>query len=275
LSSPTPGQNRPPSMISVTTSRLANVIAHGTVVLSRLADRIGVEPGQLLDAAALARLPLPSLITVAQMVDYPIQELFARSNNKPPYDDDAAAVDACLGDRPQALTRDTLARALDWDLDRVETAVRHLDIRLAVAGLRLRAEGATIRIEESPGLLNSTLGRYSTAAPETVRSTGTSAKRYRSQHSAKTFETHPKKDWSKPSDGTWSKPEADGHTDQNPSSSASCSPTAVTDTGPAFPLTRPLRSTDKTPAFPLTKSAALHNRGGHYYPPGARALDFT
>jgi hypothetical protein len=47
----------------------------------------------------------------------------------------------------------TLARALDWDLDRVETAVRHLDIRLAVGGLRLRAEGATIRIEGSPGLL--------------------------------------------------------------------------------------------------------------------------
>ncbi|MDQ1426786.1 MAG: hypothetical protein QOK39_262 [Acidimicrobiaceae bacterium] len=140
-------------MISVTTSRLANAVAHSTIVLSRLADRIGVEPGQLLDAAALARLPLPSLITVAQVVDYPIQELFARSNNKPPYDDDAAAVGACLGDRPQGLTRDTLARALDWDLDRVETAVRHLDIRLAVAGLRLRAEGATIRIEGSPGLL--------------------------------------------------------------------------------------------------------------------------
>lgn len=140
-------------MISLTTSRLANAVAHSTVLLTLLADRIGVEPGQLLDAAALARLSLPSLIRVAQTVDYPIQELFSRTNDTPPYDDEAAAVGACLGDHLQGLTRDTLARALDWNLDRVETAVRHLDIRLAAAGLRLRVEGATIRIEGSPGLL--------------------------------------------------------------------------------------------------------------------------
>jgi hypothetical protein len=168
----------------------------------------------------------------------------------------------------------TLARALDWDLDRVETAVRHLDIRLAVGGLRLRAEGATIRIEGHPGCSNSTLGRYSTAALETVMSTRTSAKRYGSQHSAKTFVTHPKKGWSKPSDGIWSKPEADGHADQNPSSSASCSPTAVTDTGPAFPLTRLLRSTDRTPAFPLTKSLRC-TVDGWRVPSARRALHFT
>ncbi|MDQ1364835.1 MAG: hypothetical protein QOE57_877 [Acidimicrobiaceae bacterium] len=140
-------------MISVTTLRLADAVARSTVPLWPLADHIGVEPRELLDAAALARLPPRSLIHVAQAVKFPVAELFTRVNREPAYNDDAARVGACLGDHPQGLTRDTLARALSWDLDRAESALHGLNVRLATVGLRLNADGATIWIEGSPGTL--------------------------------------------------------------------------------------------------------------------------
>ncbi|MDQ1394361.1 MAG: hypothetical protein QOF30_3338, partial [Acidimicrobiaceae bacterium] len=77
-------------MISVTTLRLADAVARSTVPLWPLADHIGVEPRELLDAAALARLPPRSLIHVAQAVKFPVAELFTRVNREPAYNDDAA-----------------------------------------------------------------------------------------------------------------------------------------------------------------------------------------
>ncbi|MDP9074664.1 MAG: hypothetical protein M3N98_10910 [Actinomycetota bacterium] len=112
-----------------------------------------MEPDQLLDAAALARLSPRSLINIAQAVKFPVAELFTSVSRELTYNDDAASVGACLGDHPQGLTRDTLARALGWDLDRVESALHGLDVRLATVGLRLNADGATIWIEGSPGTL--------------------------------------------------------------------------------------------------------------------------
>ena len=66
---------------------------------------------------------------------------------------DASIVGACLGEHPLGLTRDDLARALGWDLDRIERALHQLDLLLSSTGLRLASHAERIRLMGAAGRL--------------------------------------------------------------------------------------------------------------------------
>ena len=66
---------------------------------------------------------------------------------------DDAMVEAALALHGASITRHDLAVALQWELARVERALRTLDRRLATTGLRLSRDGwDSYRLTARPGI---------------------------------------------------------------------------------------------------------------------------
>ncbi len=88
-------------------------------------------------------------------------------------EDDATVVGAYLGEFPEGLTRDALAEALHWTLDRLERALAALDVGLRASGLRLRANGRGVslagRLERTDGLTRASIERLAERAPILTR----------------------------------------------------------------------------------------------------------
>lgn len=108
------------------------------MTLTEVADRAGFNPADVervipyrVPPSVLARLADVLGLTKLQLLDVQAGELPTRSS-------DPSVVGAYIGEFPSGATRDELAEALGWTLDRIERALAALDQQLRPCGLRLR-----------------------------------------------------------------------------------------------------------------------------------------
>lgn len=144
-------------MTHVNVRALADAIRAGGMPLWELASRVGVSTEELIYAESLEHLPLGVLIRMAAVLGVPIAKLFgsARNGDEAADRSDTALIGACIGSRCQGVSREALARALGWDLDRVEAGIHHLDQALTELGLHLGSEDDKVLIVGTPGRLAS------------------------------------------------------------------------------------------------------------------------
>jgi transcriptional regulator with XRE-family HTH domain len=137
----------------VSVHALADAISEGGMPLWELAERVGVGVHEIIYVESLRRLPLGVLIRMAQVLGVPTTSLFADTRLDPRPESDTSMVGACIGNRCRGASREALARALGWDLDRVEAALYDLDLRLAELGLHLDQQDGKVTIVGTAGCL--------------------------------------------------------------------------------------------------------------------------
>jgi hypothetical protein len=137
------------------TRLLGEAIRDSGIPLWELANLACVGADELVYLDALERLPLGAVVRLADALGLPLGPVFsATRSEQTDQPDETSLVGACLGENPRGLTRDDLARALGWDLDRIEGALQQLDHLLSGAGLRLGSHGGYIRLTSMPGRLS-------------------------------------------------------------------------------------------------------------------------
>ena len=125
---------------------VARAIANSGLTVAEVADRAGLDPVDL-DSFPMNRVPLAVLSRLADVVGLPLGRLLQRWQDDDPEDPgDSAVVGAYLAEFRDGLTRDELAEALDWSLQRVERALATLDAALESSGMRLALRAACIVI---------------------------------------------------------------------------------------------------------------------------------
>ena len=120
------------------------------LTIRQLAQQIGIEPAVVVELergrvweGERTSLSVASLWRVCAALDLTMSELLGEDppvSNDPPTGDDIT-VEAALVEHGGVLTRDDLALALGWSLDRLERALLALERRLQPTGQRLRRVG--------------------------------------------------------------------------------------------------------------------------------------
>lgn len=142
-------------MTHVNVRALADAIPTGGMPLWELASRVGVGTHELIYVASLEHLPLGVLIRMAAVLGVPIAKLFGSASKGDEAVDrtDTALIGACIGSRREGVSREALARALGWNLVRVEAGLHHLDQALTELGLRVGSEDDKVVVVGTPGRL--------------------------------------------------------------------------------------------------------------------------
>ena len=112
----------------------------------QLAHQLGLNADgvrHLSEAAQLDQLPLGTILRLCRLLDIDIDQLLAgRRPARPPEPAaDDVKVEAAIVRHGGVATREDLALALNWPLERLELALRTLVRRLEPTGLRLRQVG--------------------------------------------------------------------------------------------------------------------------------------
>jgi transcriptional regulator with XRE-family HTH domain len=112
----------------------------------QLAHQLGLNADvvrNLCEGAQLDQLPLGTVLRLCRLLDIDIDQLLAgRRPARPPEPAaDDVKVEAAIVRHGGGATREDLALALKWPLERLELALRTLDRRLEATGLRLRQTG--------------------------------------------------------------------------------------------------------------------------------------
>lgn len=117
---------------------LRRAIEESGLTLTEVADRAGFKPADV-ERVLLGQLPPSVLARLADVLGLTkVQLLDFRAEPMPERPSDPSVVGAYIGEFPQGATRDELAEALGWALDRIERALAALDQQLRPCGLRLR-----------------------------------------------------------------------------------------------------------------------------------------
>ncbi len=137
--------------------------------LTEIADRAGIVPGDIRDLD-FGHVPPTLMNRLADVLGASGNQFLGPGepdNDK--HEDDSTVVGAYLGEFPEGLTRDALAEALHWTLDRLERALAALDIGLRASGLRLRGNGRGVslagRLEHTDGLTRASIERLAEHGP--------------------------------------------------------------------------------------------------------------
>ncbi len=108
------------------------------LTLTEVADRAGFNASDL-ERVGYDRLPSSVYARLADILGLSQrQRLVSRAEPTPERPSDPSSLGAHIGEFPEGVTRDELAEALGWTLDRVERALAALDQALRPCGLRLR-----------------------------------------------------------------------------------------------------------------------------------------
>jgi transcriptional regulator with XRE-family HTH domain len=112
----------------------------------QLAHQLGLNADvvrNLSEGAQLDQLPLGTVLRLCRLLDIDIDQLLAgRRPARPPEPAaDDVKVEAAIVRHGGGATREDLALALKWPLERLELALRTLERRLQATGLRLRQTG--------------------------------------------------------------------------------------------------------------------------------------
>ncbi len=116
----------------------------GGLSIHKLAQQACIDPYVMWNDLAEPgddRIPLGTLRTLSGLLDVTLDELVTGPTTPPQTSGDDIRVEAALAEPPGSFTRDDLAGALEWTLERVDRALNALDVRLQPTGLRLRVIG--------------------------------------------------------------------------------------------------------------------------------------
>jgi transcriptional regulator with XRE-family HTH domain len=116
------------------------------LTFSQLAHQLGLNADvvrRLSEGEQLDRLPLSTIRRLCRLLDVEIDQLLAgRRPARPPEPaPDDVKVEAAIARHGGVATREDLALALKWPLERLEAALRTLERRLQPTGIRLRQLG--------------------------------------------------------------------------------------------------------------------------------------
>ena len=87
------------------------------------------------------RIPLGTLRALSRLLDIDLEELVGGRTAPPDTPTDDLRIEAALAEHPGSFSRDDLAGALEWTLERVDRALNALEERLRPTGRRLRMIG--------------------------------------------------------------------------------------------------------------------------------------
>lgn len=116
----------------------------GGLSIHKLAQQAWIDPYILWDTPAEPgddRIPLGTLRTLSRLLDLDLEELVRGPTTPPQTPGDDIRIEAALAEPPGSFTRDDLAGALEWTLQRVDQALNALEERLQPTGRRLRTIG--------------------------------------------------------------------------------------------------------------------------------------
>ena len=116
----------------------------GGLSIHKLAQQAWIDPFILWNDPAEPgndRIPLGTLRTLSRLLDLDLDELVRGPTPPPDAPDDDIRIEAALAEHPGSFSRDDLAGALGWTLERVDRALNALEERLRPTGRRLRIIG--------------------------------------------------------------------------------------------------------------------------------------
>ena len=116
----------------------------GGLSIHKLAQQAWIDPYILWnepDEPGNDRIPLGTLRTLSRLLDLDLEELVGSPTTPPDTPDDDIRIEAALAEHPGSFSRDDLAGALEWTLERVDRALNALEERLKPTGRRLRKIG--------------------------------------------------------------------------------------------------------------------------------------
>ncbi len=117
----------------------------GGLSIHQAARRAGLDPLPIFDLPqnrhADGRIPLAVLKNLSDLLDIDLNDLLDEPPPTCVEPRDDIRIEAAIAASPTGLSRDDLAKCLDWPLQRVETAIAALEIRLRPSGRRLKRIG--------------------------------------------------------------------------------------------------------------------------------------
>lgn len=143
---------------------------------TQLAERLGVNLGvaRAIERRTDGGLTVDIIAALAEVLGVTPGELFPAPCTAAHAPDDCATLEAALHHAGKELTREDLARALDWTLDRVHAAEADLRERLhgtgarlaGQKGLRILSRTTCLTPEQQRGLVRRSLAQRSLTVPE-------------------------------------------------------------------------------------------------------------
>ena len=116
----------------------------GGLSIHKLAQQAWIDPFILWNTSSEPgddRIPLGTLRSLSRLLDLDLEELVSGPTTPPQTPGDDVRVEAALAEPPGSFTRDDLAGALEWTLERVDQALNALQARLHPTGRRIRMIG--------------------------------------------------------------------------------------------------------------------------------------
>lgn len=120
-------------MTSPDPRRLERLLDHHHLTVLQLAELIDLEPYDLRMGLYARNLPIGALARLADLLGEPVPYC----SPAPAVAADRAVVGAHMATMPNGATRDDLAHALGWTLDRLERALVDLEGQVREAGIRI------------------------------------------------------------------------------------------------------------------------------------------
>ncbi len=135
--------------------RLAEAVRGSGIPAHEVAGPLGLDARDVVTREQLNRLPVATLVLIAERVGLPLSALFsepAANHSNTPSAEDVTILGACLGGNPGGVLRSVLAAVLGWDLDRVDRVIPELHQQMSPLGLTV-VGGECIRMAPKPGVV--------------------------------------------------------------------------------------------------------------------------